>query len=122
MVNIPLCLQDGIDVFRDLEGLYTYGSTYRGILAPKYFLAAVEVSTGTQIFPEGPEDRPDRVSVGVYEEQEDPPPGGGMEKRGPVGPHSDSSGICPWRRGLPTNASQPQPERGDLPLMPTQYL
>ena len=51
-VNVPLCSADGLHIFRDSSGLYTHGSTLRGILAPKYFEKAIDLQMGAQIFPE----------------------------------------------------------------------
>ena len=52
-IDVPLCQADGINILQDNQGgLYTHGSTLRGILFPKYFLKAVDVPTGWQIYPE----------------------------------------------------------------------
>jgi len=52
-IDVPLCLADGINILQDNQGgLYTFGSTLRGVLFPKYFLKAVDVPTGWQIYPE----------------------------------------------------------------------
>ena len=52
-VDVPLCLSEGITIFRSLKGeVYTHGSTLRGILLPRYFSKAMDVRTGTVLFPE----------------------------------------------------------------------
>jgi len=105
VIDVTLCLRDGITIFRDPRGLYTYGNTGRGILSPKYFSMAIDVSTGLRIFPEE-----------ESEEGEAPPPGG---DRGPRLPRRGSAiralplsipkAFAPGNEGsLPTTANTTQ--------------
>ena len=73
VVDVALCVEEGINIFRDSQGLYTHGSTSRGILVPRYFTFALEVATGERVFPDMPPDQGGmEEDIPVTEEFNDP--------------------------------------------------
>ena len=135
MVDVPLCIQDGITIFRDPTGLYTHGNTWRGTLPPKYVSMAIETATGLRIFPEDGSEVAEVPPVEELEGHGDPdrgaPPGPArfqfqrdlpVEERAAyqrLRAHPRRGRSTPYANPTPAELGEPdQIEEGESPPMP----